>query len=93
MLDPVELVGYAGTAFTITAYAMKSSIWLRLAGIASSLAFLTYGALIASYPVMVMELIILPLNIVRLVELTAPKVHAEGGRTAAFPALAPARAA
>ena len=65
----VELLGYAGMAFTILAYAMKNTVRLRLAGIASSVAFLTYGWLSASYPVMMMEAILLPLNLYRLVEI------------------------
>jgi hypothetical protein len=69
MPNLVELLGYAGMAFTILAYAMKNTVKLRLAGIASSVAFLTYGWLSASYPVMMMEAILLPLNLYRLVEI------------------------
>jgi hypothetical protein len=70
MPNLVELLGYAGMALTILAYAMKNTVELRLVGIASSVAFLTYGWLIASYPVMIMEAILLPLNLYRLVEMT-----------------------
>lgn len=65
-MDWVELIGYAGTTLTVVAYAMKSSVRLRIAGIMSSLAFLTYGALTQSYPVMLMEMLLLPLNLWRL---------------------------
>lgn len=65
----IELIGYCGTALTVVAWAMKTSIRLRVAGILSSVAFLLYGYLTASYPVMIMELILLPLNTLRLVEM------------------------
>ena len=64
----IELIGYCGTGLTIVAYAMKASVHLRIAGILSSLAFLVYGYLTASYPVMLMEMILLPLNSFRLAE-------------------------
>jgi CRP/FNR family transcriptional regulator, cyclic AMP receptor protein len=73
MLDPVELVGYAGTTLTITAYAMRDSVRLRLAGIGSSVAFLAYGVLSGSWPVVATELILLPLNSYRLFELLRPQ--------------------
>ncbi len=66
MIDLVELVGYAGTALTVAAYAMRSTTSLRIASVASSVAFITYGWFAVSYPVMVMELILLPLNLLRL---------------------------
>lgn len=65
----VELIGYCGTGLTVIAYAMKTSIRLRVAGILSSVAFLVYGYMTGSYPVMVMEMILLPLNALRLAEM------------------------
>lgn len=65
----VELIGYSGTALTVVAYAMKTSIRLRVAGILSSVAFLVYGYLTASYPIMLMEMLLLPLNALRLLEM------------------------
>lgn len=69
MFDVVELIGYAGTALTIASYAMRRTTWLRIAGVGSSVAFLIYGYLVESYPVMLMEAILLPLNLARLLEL------------------------
>lgn len=80
----IELIGYCGTVLTIIAYAMRTSIRLRIAGILSSVAFLAYGYLTASYPVMLMEVILLPLNVIRLVEMlllvrSVAARRAEGG--------------
>jgi len=62
----VEGVGYLGTAFTIATYAMKTMVPLRIAGILSSIAFISYGTLTGSFPVVVTEAILLPLNMLRL---------------------------
>jgi CRP/FNR family cyclic AMP-dependent transcriptional regulator len=65
----VEAIGYAGTSLTVLAWSMKTSMRLRIAGILSSAAFLLYGYLTQSYPVMIMEMILMPLNIMRLIEM------------------------
>ncbi len=63
------MVGFAGTGLTFAAWAMKGAVPLRLFGIASSVAFLSYGALLGSWPVMVTEMVLLPLNALRLWQL------------------------
>jgi hypothetical protein len=67
--DWIEAVGYAGTGLTIVAYGMRNLVPLRIAGILSSLAFLTYGVLTQSYPLVLMEAVLLPINVYRLLEL------------------------
>lgn len=67
--DWIEAVGYAGTGLTILAYGMRNLVPLRIAGILSSLAFLTYGMLTKSYPLVLMEALLLPINFYRLLEL------------------------
>ncbi len=69
MWDWIEIVGYVGTTLTIAAWSMRNCLHLRLAGAGSSLAFLSYGLLSASYPIVVTELILLPLNLWRLAQL------------------------
>lgn len=65
----IEAVGYGGTACTIASYSMRTIIPLRIAGILSSIFFLWYGALIQSWPMLAMELVILPLNVIRLFQI------------------------
>ncbi|HZY67586.1 MAG TPA: YgjV family protein [Devosia sp.] len=67
--DWIEAIGFAGTGFTIVAYGMRNLIPLRIAAILSSVAFLTYGLLTQSYPLLLMEVVLLPINIFRLLEL------------------------
>jgi hypothetical protein len=62
----IEAVGYGGTACTIASYSMRTIIPLRIAGILSSVFFISYGVLIQSWPMLAMELVILPLNLTRL---------------------------
>lgn len=72
-LDWVETVGYAGTLFTICAYGAKYLVPLRILAIMSSISFLTYGLLAESYPLVVMEVVLLPINSFRLYELLADR--------------------
>jgi CHASE2 domain-containing sensor protein len=65
----VDAIGYSATAFTILAYAAKQLVALRVTAILSSLAFLSYGVLTHSSPITLMEAILLPVNVFRLVEL------------------------
>jgi hypothetical protein len=67
-LDWIEAIGFAGTGFTIVAYGMRHLVPLRIAAILSSLSFLTYGLCTQSYPLVVMEVILLPINTFRLLE-------------------------
>ncbi len=76
-LDWIEAVGYAGTGFTICAYGMKNIVQLRIAGILSSLAFLSYGLLTQSYPLVLMEITLLPINTLRLLELLAERKRSQ----------------
>ena len=62
----VEAIGYGGTVFTIASYGMRTIIPLRIAGVIASVLFIVYGAAIQSWPVLITELIILPLNAMRL---------------------------
>ena len=71
--DWIEAVGYAGTAFTILTYGARHLIPLRSAAIFSSLAFLAYGLLTQSYPLVLMEAVLLPINLFRLLELLADR--------------------
>lgn len=72
-LDWIEMVGFSGTGFTILAYGMKYLVPLRIAAILSSIAFLIYGVLTQSYPLVVMEVVLLPINSYRLMELLAQR--------------------
>ena len=68
----IEVIGFCGSLLAILTYWMREMIPLRIAAVAGSVCFLTYGILIASYPVILMEATLLPINLYRLFELLRP---------------------
>lgn len=65
----VEAIGWLGAALAITGSAMKTIIPLRCIGIAANLTSLTYASLMGLYPSMTVNLILLPLNSIRLYQM------------------------
>lgn len=65
----METFGYLGALLTLTTFSMKTMLHLRMVGIVSNLAFVTYGAMGDVYPVLLLHLTLLPLNAWRLRQL------------------------
>jgi hypothetical protein len=59
----VELVGYLGTGVFLVSYAQNGMIRLRVISLISSAIFIVYGSLIASRPILIEEVIFVPVNI------------------------------
>jgi len=68
-LNPVELIGYLAALLVFSTFYMKTMIPLRSVAIASNLAFITYGYLAGLYPVFILHMVLLPLNILRLYQM------------------------
>jgi CRP-like cAMP-binding protein len=64
-----EIAGYLAAALTFLTFYMRTMIPLRVVGICSNCAFITYGLLDGLYPVLILHLILLPLNSLRLREM------------------------
>lgn len=64
--DWIDAVGFLAAGFSIATYSMKTMIPLRVAAICASALFLSYGVLAPSYPQIVLNLVLLPLNALRL---------------------------
>ena len=64
-----ETFGYLGALMTLTTFSMKTMVHLRMVGIVSNLAFIAYGFLGHVYPVLLLHLALLPLNVWRLRQL------------------------
>jgi CRP/FNR family transcriptional regulator, cyclic AMP receptor protein len=77
-IDWIELSGYLASALVFLTFYMKTMIPLRLIGILSNVAFMTYGFGGRLYPVLILDAILLPLNCLRLVQMQTliQKVHA-----------------
>ncbi|HVY43863.1 MAG TPA: cyclic nucleotide-binding protein [Hyphomicrobiaceae bacterium] len=64
----LEAIGYCGTLATFVSYSMRTIIPLRIASIMSSVFFIAYAGIAVVWPMLATELMLLPLNCVRLVQ-------------------------
>jgi len=65
-MDTAQLLGYAAAACVFVTFYMKTMVPLRIAGIVSNVLFIGYGYMELAYPVLVLHVVLLPLNILRL---------------------------
>jgi CRP/FNR family transcriptional regulator, cyclic AMP receptor protein len=68
-ITPADAMGYIAALLVFTTFWMKTMVPLRLAGIASNVFFIAYGALLVAYPVLILHVCLLPLNLLRLREM------------------------
>jgi CRP/FNR family transcriptional regulator, cyclic AMP receptor protein len=61
-----ELLGYGAATCVFVTFYMKTMVPLRIAGIVSNFLFIGYGYAVDAYPVLILHLVLLPLNILRL---------------------------
>jgi len=71
IVDPIEALGWAASAATVIAYAMKTMMPLRVAAIVANTLFLIYAALTQIWPLLVVEAVLLPFNSWRLWQILA----------------------
>jgi len=64
-----ELFGYAASLLVFATFCMKRMLPLRLVAIASNIAFIGYAWLNGLGPVLLLHGALLPLNVMRLLEL------------------------
>lgn len=65
----ITILGYAASGAVLATFYMRTMTPLRITAITSNVLFGTYGALAHIYPVMILHMILLPLNIVRLAQI------------------------
>jgi len=63
-----ELCGYVASGLVLAAFSMKDMIPLRLAALASNLAFIAYGLALDLRPIWLLHALLVPLNAYRLLE-------------------------
>ena len=68
VLDLVDAVGFGAALMTLATFAQKRMVPMRSTALAANVLFISYGALGAFYPVPVLHLILLPLNVMRILE-------------------------
>jgi membrane-associated protease RseP (regulator of RpoE activity) len=64
-----QCAGYLASVLVLATFAMKNMRLLRITAILSNVAFITYGTLQWLPPVIGLHLLLLPINLVRLIEL------------------------
>lgn len=65
----VDLIGYIASLLVLLTFTMRSMIWLRIFGLASNLAFITYAILAALPPIFMLHVVLIAINAVRVAEL------------------------
>ncbi len=66
--EPIDILGYAAAFLVFLTFCMKTLIWLRFVAVISNIAFIGYGLGAGLYPILVLHLVLLPMNIFRLWE-------------------------
>ena len=77
-----EFVGYLGSFLLFSTFWMRTMIPLRIAAISGNLAMATYAAMAGFYPMVGLQMLALPVNVARLVQmrrLTRRVALASGG--------------
>ena len=67
-MDYIELVGYAASAFVLLSFVMKEMTKLRLVNIVGCAFFITYGVLLASWPIIITNSAIVLVNVFYLMK-------------------------
>lgn len=65
----VDILGYMSTVFSVAGALMSTMIPLRIAAILNSIVAIIYALYTGAYPILVTELILLPINSYRLYEM------------------------
>jgi CRP/FNR family cyclic AMP-dependent transcriptional regulator len=70
-LSWIDLLGYAASATVLATFCMNSMRSLRLLAIGSNILFILFGSMAHIYPVLLLHVILLPVNIGRLMQVSA----------------------
>lgn len=68
-MTSADILGYLAAALVLATFSMKTMLPLRITGIVSNCVFIVYGYLTAAYPVLILHVILLPLNVLRLYQM------------------------
>jgi hypothetical protein len=73
-----EVAGYLASGLVFAAFCMKDMVRLRLAALASNLAFIAYGIGLDLLPIFLLHAVLLPVNALRLWQAARPYGAAHG---------------
>lgn len=66
-----DAIGFVAASLVLATFSLRSMSALRYAAIASNIAFMAYGHLGGMMPIFLLHALLLPLNVLRLVQLIA----------------------
>ncbi len=75
MFDVAELFGYVASFFVAISLLMSSFIWLRVLNLIGAVAFVIYGSLLGSIPVVITNAFITVINIYYLIRMFRPDLN------------------
>ncbi len=86
-----EVAGYVASVLVFMTFYMKTMVPLRIVGILSNIAFITYGIIDGLLPILILHLSLFPLNIIRLHQLwrLMEKTRESAGGELSFESLLP----
>ena len=64
-----DLLGYAASAMVLATFCMSSMLYLRLVAIGSNILFILFGSVVHIYPVLLLHVVLLPVNLARLMQI------------------------
>ena len=67
-MNDFDALGYLASALVLGTFSMRDMVALRALAIVSNLAFIAYAALAGIAPVLLLHALLLPMNLLRLVE-------------------------
>lgn len=68
-MSGTDLLGYLASVAVLATFTMNAMVWLRLLAILSNVLFIGYGASAHLLPVLGLHVILLPLNVLRLLQI------------------------
>jgi hypothetical protein len=71
-MSVIDLLGYSAGLAVLAAFCMTSIVPLRVVAILSNVLLLSYGLLAHLYPVFLLHAILLPINLLKLVQSDLP---------------------
>jgi len=70
MIFWIDMVGWAASATVLATFCMNTMMPLRVLAIISNVLFCAFGAIARIFPVLVLHAVLLPVNVVRLMQIT-----------------------
>ena len=68
-----EIIGYTGTALILVSMMMTSVAWLRILNMSGSVFSMIYGALCGTWPVFLLNICMIVINLIQLIRLKKKK--------------------